>query len=540
MAFYLVQAGSSLKVLRSDFTTYATLTPPTGVTIRSDRPCRFANVANRTIISNAPTETLWLDPGTFTLYRLGVNRPFTAPAVAAGSGTGLTGSYSVKVTFVTKIGGVLYNESPASAASNTVSLSNKSLAVSSIPVSLDSSVTGRRLYRTVANGSEYLHWSDIDDNVTTVLDDNTADASLGDAIPDLGNAEAGSGGGSALKLLTEWRDRVWGIGDTPATIDHIVYSEAEIPYSFPPENLLLAQSVGEDSTGGTAFLRRRDELGIGKRNRIMKVIGDSNTNFEIIIVSEQTGVLASDSVIIVRDIAYFLGTDGIYSFGPQGVTALSRDFVDPWFLTDTYFNRGVFSSAFAGYNAYRDTYDLYLASAGQSTIDRWVSYHITENRFSGPHRTAALTPTARAMFRDTNGAYLPVVGGSDGFLYTMNGSGAADFAGSAPSTPIAIAIDWITKFLNGGAPDQTKYWGMPTFFLKKQGNSAGSITITPRVGDLEATDGTAQSLSQQGSRVRMPIWGAGRFLRLQFTHNTAQEDVEIYSAEQPIIPIGRR
>lgn len=547
MAFYIVHAGTSLQIVRENGTIYGTLTPPSGVTISATRPARFATLSRRVVITNAPSQNLWLDPLTFTLYKLAIAGPSVTPTASVGVSTGLTGAYSYKYSFIQKIGGILVNESPISAASNTVTLANQTLA-GTIPVSADTAVTGRRVYRTVVGGAIYLFAFDVADNTTTTFDNGLADAGLGDAAPTILNAPAGTVDGTYLTLITEWKNRLWARADGVGLVDQIQRTEVDTPYQWVADTL-PANSLGEDETGITGFVRRQNELGIGKRNRILKVVGtgvtgaDGVPDWEVIVVSEETGILSADSIQVIRDIGYFLGIDGVYAYGSDGVVGLSRGKVDPWFTTPNFFTNTLFETCFGGYNARTDTYDLHLGAVGATTFNRWVSLTLQAGaggKWLGPHLTTAFTPTCRATFRDAYGGYLPVVGGADGFIYLMNQSRASDLAGSAPSVGIAIGIDWITAFLNGGDPDLTHMWNQPTVLIENQGVAAGSVTVFPRLGDTDAVDGTSQPLLQQTARVRLFRWGAGRLLALRFTHAIADEDVQIYGWEQPVVTLGRR
>lgn len=207
--------------------------------------------------------------------------------------------------------------------------------------------------------------------------------------------------------------------------------------------------------------------------------------------------------------------------------------VHPWFNTDTYFNRTLFADAVGGFNPDLDTYDLHLAAAGSSTLNRWVSYHIKQRIWTGPHVTAKFTPTYRGLLRDDAMEAVPTIGGSDMFLYKMNQSGATD-------VDTAIAIDWITKFLAADTPDITKVWLEPTFHVKRQGATPQPLVVTPRIGALDASNGTAQNISQAIDRSRLARLGVGRFLRLQFTHSTNAEDVDLRGLELPYVEAGRR
>jgi hypothetical protein len=102
--------------------------------------------------------------------------------------------------------------------------------LSSIPVSADPRVTGRKLYRTIAGGSVLLLLTTIGDNVTTTYADNTADGSLGAGVPVANTAGTGrvtvnsialgpvgttsrkvyrtTVGGATFKLLTTIADNV--------------------------------------------------------------------------------------------------------------------------------------------------------------------------------------------------------------------------------------------------------------------------------------------------------------------------------------------
>ena len=531
--FYITQAGSALQIVDTSGA-ITTLTLPSGVSIDATLRGRFAILAQQILFSRAGTVSLWIDPADLTVRQMHIPPPIAAPQVAAGSSTGLTGAYRTKVSFAYKNeDGAILNESPLSGRSAEVTLANEDLSLTQIPISPLAYVNCRRIYRTVAGGSVYFRAFDIDDNSTEAIANALSDAAL-ELLPEdptLGNP-AGAYPGTRMELLTAWKSRLWGKGSAPDERDLVRYTEIDRFYAWGSSNQLKAHPAGEDEYGITAFAARRDELGILKRNRVLKVIGSGPEDFEVIIVAEGVGCLASESVAIIRDVAYFLGLDGVYTFGPQGITPISHDKVKPWFTTDTYFNRAQFEHAFGGWNHQTDTYDLHLAAANSSDIDRWVSYDPRRKEWSGIHRTSKFTPSARAMLRASDGSNLPTIGSEDGYLYKMNQTGASDGGDTA------IAIDWITKWLSGGAPDIFHFWDQPTIFSKIQ--AAGTLVVTPRVGNLDANNGTAQNVDMTKDRNRLPRWGVGRLLRLQFTHSTDAQDVELIGIEQPFNEVGRR
>jgi hypothetical protein len=107
-----------------------------------------------------------------------------APAVAlagAGAGNVDNGAHRYRVTFVTADG-----ETDGGDISSSVTVAdqttNGKVAVSGIPLG-GALVTARKLYRTVAGGSDYFLVATIADNTTTTYTDNIADASLGAGVP---------------------------------------------------------------------------------------------------------------------------------------------------------------------------------------------------------------------------------------------------------------------------------------------------------------------------------------------------------------------
>ena len=117
-----------------------------------------------------------------TVYEWGIAAPTTAPILTTGQGTGLTGKYNVKYTYVRKVSGVTVAESnPSPEAALYKELNDQSLAVD-IASSSDTQVTHVRLYRTLNDGiiwyqdqdivaATYTHgvaitWEDTDDYIT--------------------------------------------------------------------------------------------------------------------------------------------------------------------------------------------------------------------------------------------------------------------------------------------------------------------------------------------------------------------------------------
>jgi hypothetical protein len=523
--FYLAQAGTSL--YRLDATGAATLlTPPADVLLDASRRARFAVLNRQVVIVNSPSDNLWVDPQG-TVRRLTMKPPATPVVLAAGAAGTLNGSYIAACSFVVRdvqTRRVLAESpmGPISAASPT--LANQVLSVTQVPLAAES-IESRRLYRTSSGpGDTYFRWIDLDQNEQTTLIDGVSDESL-----DLFAAPTDLGASPRFELIVEWKDRLW--AKPMNEIDSVYYTGVGKFYGWPWSQRLAVKPLGGDERGVTGFMARRDELAIGRLDRIYKVVGTSPTNYELPKLIEGVGIVAPDSVNVRNDIARWLAKDGVYEWGPNGVTCISKERVHPWFATDTYFNRSEFPNAIGRYNPRFNTYELLLAAAGSSVLDRWVSYDLDRKIWLGPHRTAVCTPTATGLVLDENDLDVPMIGASDGHLYRMNQTGASDGAS---------AIDYDVILRHAQDPDVQKVFGELSLLTRPTAGTAGRLTITPYVGPIDPPAQAPFTHELAHERETHRHLGVGRVLKLRFRQNVAGQACEILGYEIPLIRLGVR
>jgi hypothetical protein len=427
-------------------------------------------------------------------------------------------------------GATVMTESDFSAVTGPIEVTDQIINLASIPTSGDPGVNARRIYRTTDSGADYYLVTTIADNVTTSYADNASDFDLAllPVVDDLGSPP-GVDGTDRLKVIIAWKDRVWGAGvEEP---DKLRFSGQNKIYGWNAASFLNIKPVGQDVEGITAFAARRDELGVFKRFSLWKVLGIDESDFRVIQVAENIGCIAPDSVVIIRDVAYFLAADGVYTWSGEGVQPISRDKVHPWFNSDTYFNRAEFPNAFAKWNPLYDTYELHLPAAGGTDVNRWVSFDTRRRIWLGPHKTGAFTTTFAGLMEDSDSLRIPLQGSSAGFLYEQNQTTFTDDG-------TAIDLDITTKFHHGNAPDIHHYWGELAIISKVE--SGGTLTITPTVGGLDASAGAAISHNLTLGRERLRRLGTGRFAQLRFQQATNSQGVEIYGYEIPFHELGRR
>lgn len=537
MAFTVIQVGAGLHMLAEDGTT-SPLTLPTGVTLRQNTFPRWTLFDRYAVLVNTPDQPLIVDAN--GVVRLLSPRAPRSGAVLTGvNAGGLTGTYAhVRYTFVTQdLEGNVISESDYSPESNSVSITSKLLRASNLDVSADS-VTGRRLYRPTNGGAVLFQWVDLDGNVLTTIEDDLSDASLSIiAAPTLGTPPY-------LTHIASFRGRLFGSG--PDDLDHVRYTEAGIRYAWPSDNLLEIPVIGSDDQGVTAFLQRREALGVGRVNQLVQITGtgaeDTNVgsiDFDVVIVSKELGILAQESVDVYRDIGYFLWHDGVYEWEPNGITCVSdgqdgKGQVRSWFATDNYFDRDRFNEAFGMVDPVRNKYRLFLYDPEGAVW--WVEFDIKDRTWWGPHKTNLFTPSS-AFIVQVGNLRVPMIGSRVGSLYREQEA-------RVDGTSTAIPFDVIGKRHDYKEPDIEKYFGDVTI-IGAGDQSAGHVSVISRTGELNDAQGTFQTKTQyydlRKSRHNLGRLGVGKHSQLQLTHATANQKVELYGYDiDDVHVIGKR
>lgn len=531
MPFFLAQAGNALYAVNPADGVATAITLPAGVTIDASKPARFGILNSEIVVTNAPSVNIVINALDFSARVLSVAGPGSGPSVAAGAAGVLSGEYRYKVTFaILGAGSVVLTESPFSPVGGPVTVDSQQVNLTSIPLSVTTGVNARNIYRTTNGGVDYFLLHTINDNTTTVYTDNASDYDLAllPTADTLGNP-AGADTSDYLRLIVSWKDRLWAAPHLHP--DSIYYSENRKLWAWGAEQFVTAKPVGADPYGVTAFLVRRDDLLVGKRGALWMIRGIPPDTIQMIQIFEGPGPLGQGGSIVIHDIGYYLGEDGYYEVAGTGVQRVSEQKAHPWFTTDDFFNRSLFPSAFANWNPKMNTIELHLAAAGSSNVDRWVSYDLRTKEWLGPHKTGAFTPSTSALVQDANGFASPVMCGTNGFIYTENSSSYTDDA-------TAIDFDAIGTFHGGNTPDIEKYFGELAIITKIEG--AGTLTITPKVGGLNASAGAAISHDLTLGRQRLRRLGTGRFVNLRFQNSQNNQGVEIYGYEIPFHELGRR
>lgn len=252
-----------------------------------------------------------------------------APLASVGGGTGLTGDYSVKFTYIRKFGGSVVSESNPSGASNTVTLANEDLDFT-VVASDDSSVTNIRVYRTVAGGATYLFDQDVD-NTTATVTSSQSDGGLGSAVDEDNDVPR------PATLAHVLRDRVW-LNDIGYP-SRLHWSKRFFPESFPANNFIDV-TTNEDAITAlassnnvlVAFTARTKYRVIEQDDNTVAVTGDipfigaSTAGFVSFELPSARGTSASRAVVSTPVGIIYPSRDGIYV--TDGTTAPEQSISD--------------------------------------------------------------------------------------------------------------------------------------------------------------------------------------------------------------------
>ena len=205
-----------------------------------------------------------------------------------------------------------------------VSGGSERFRLTAIPVSLESFVVRRIIYRTIANGGTFYRLDTIEDNTTTDFLDSTPDIELQlrstittiNAHPPIEQIIDGDSVRQCGKFLTE-RNGIF----FQAVNDRLYNSEAANPHAWNPDNFI---AVDDDIT---AIARLDEGLLVFSKNRTFLILGDSPATFIKREVATDQGCPEHRTIAYVGNTPVWVSNDGICIwFGQAGVQVISDGF----------------------------------------------------------------------------------------------------------------------------------------------------------------------------------------------------------------------
>lgn len=308
----LVMDGSSLKYTTGDgiFST-----AQTGFTASASM--EYAMYQNRVYMDNSVDA-----PGVYDItasyggvsytppqYKaMGAQPPGSAVTFAADSGTGLTGSFHYKVTFLY----YGFEESNGGAASALHTVANKTINLTAVPIG-GYGVTARKIYRD-ANDGNYLLVGTINDNTTTTFADATTAGTT--PIPTSNNTPP------VFSYIALNLSRLWvaGVSGTPTTL---YWSNPGLPDIFDPNNFIVCNPKDPIQ----AIYVYQGIVIILNRHSIGQILGNTDDTFFYQEIPGSVGCVDNRSIQVRTidgvPVLVWLSDRGIYSFNGSSVVYLS-------------------------------------------------------------------------------------------------------------------------------------------------------------------------------------------------------------------------
>jgi len=251
-----------------------------------------------------------------TVGDVGIASPISAAVVAAGVAGVLTGSYAVVITYVTSDG----LESNPSDASNSITLSSDKLDISSIPISPDSRVIARKIYRTTAGGANYFEIGTISDNTTTTYTDNTPDAQLTELV------ERNHGQPEQGEIAESANDRQFWVDGSKLRFSEIAQTDAYVEYQ---RSLAFIEVPGKGKIKGIKALyninTEREDLYIFSEDSIC-MLPQGNPNSPIVRITETIGIKQQNTITEYKNWLVFMDNENAINmmFGREVINISRR------------------------------------------------------------------------------------------------------------------------------------------------------------------------------------------------------------------------
>lgn len=240
-------------------------------------------------------------------------------AAAVGAAGALTGTYLYLVTFYVSATGQESQSFPLASAPSVAPVAQQ-VDLTNIPVSADSQVTARRIYRTSAGGSVLNAQlvTTIADNVTAIYTDNTTDANLGALVP-LNHDPM-----PVLTKIAKHQNRAFGFINNSSR----VYFSVLFNFWYWPQGLIDTSADADlfyfdvspdDGDFVTNIVPYYDYLLIYKRNSIYILYGFDQSDFRLerLQTDENLGCISKRASVVAENWCYFLDRNGIYRTNAQ-------------------------------------------------------------------------------------------------------------------------------------------------------------------------------------------------------------------------------
>ncbi|RMH38003.1 MAG: hypothetical protein D6694_12800 [Gammaproteobacteria bacterium] len=348
-------SGSTWKTLSSG--SWVSVTKSTHTSFNATKQYQFAQIGNNVFIAGG-RPAKWGGVGN-TIERVGIPAPTSAPSLAVGSATGLTGTFQYMYTWVNSTTGLESDWSPL----GSITVSNQKVDIT-LPTTAPAAdgVDTKRLYRTFDNGSLFYKVADIA-LATATYTDSTADADLGAASDSLGNKALPP---EDVFIIEAFNNHIWMVdGSNPYLLKYskpYIGNDNDLEY-FPTTNVIKFDAPI------TGLARTPGRLYIFHPRGISALSGFSNADFTVAPVVKGVGTVFPNSIQVHGQSVFFLSESGVKEFsgGIKDVSLpIDRELIP---ILESEYNNNVYVSS-----AWNTRYKQYVISiSAQSTAGApWI------------------------------------------------------------------------------------------------------------------------------------------------------------------------
>jgi hypothetical protein len=414
-----------------------------------------------------------------------------------------------------------------------------SVSLSAIPISPDTQVISRRIYRDFDGDAIYRFVTEIEDNTTAMYTDSTPFASLGVTPPIAGDDQLDNSPPPRFKDFIAFNGRIFGINADNNTQIH--WSEPGEPEKFPvintaflEENLVAirAHALGVPLLYGTdaVFALEGDGTNVPYTARVVNTnIGANGTNAVIKIKDINLTVRESEVFLVSNPGDEWLISGAVF----DQFRALTQSTLDEMFVVH---DRGRFRVLFFGLG---DTtplvYQYGITGAQQVTGDgRGISPQDLRMGawFSLALPSAYAPQCAEVVEIDDDERPFVFVGGNDGYVYAINhpdNVGQTEVGGlSDTSVLTTITTNPIPIGASVGGLGEPRYIRLN---YASGGATVSPITLVVSIFDSPDGDGTANAstnftytptdVETRAPILAIPSLGRGRWATVSIADTSA-------------------
>ena len=278
------------------------------------------------------------------------------------------------------------------------------VTLSALPVSSDSQVSARKIYRTRKNGSIFYYLCTINDNTTTTMTDNMPDSYLGAEMEE--DHDRFTSGESTGKFSAYWEDRLWVSGD-----NIVYYSQTRYPEHFDIDTRYILVQKGNPNDEITGLKPYKDSLYVFTKKSIY-AIQKTVLGYGCYLVCQDIGCRAPWSIIEVNSTLMFVSDRGIEVFNGVDVYPICpSDVIERTIGTIDTTKYNLITSVH-----HKQHYEVWFSipdrTGGASAIT--IVYHYPTNEFY--FFSFYKTPSCLASVFDANGKRVTKLGTRDGYL----------------------------------------------------------------------------------------------------------------------------